>query len=751
MSWNKWAPLRYIISKAAQRQGFLDPIELLARLRSFAQPSEVGEPIELLRAGVIFHARGLINSKVIQHNLDWVWPYWIEKQYNPKSDSFIPRAFSASHINLTHRNWTAIGYPDSEQLPLVDPRGLVTPLYDGWSLDVWIMTRDGRFLLPSQTDQCTQTMHTENGVCIATHTSAGNLSLTSSSLVELRMPATECVMHLQAHADMAGWVVVSLRPYNPEGISFIDKIKLTGNRKCWLIDDKQTVEFSHSAEHHQVSDYKGGDVFLKLLEFPEQLEGSCEAGMLTAAAFFPLDAAHKLDLTVRIPLPQTASEKLQANSWSELGQQVCKLSCPDPHYQFLFDAAVSSLVLHSPHDVYPGPYTYKRFWFRDAAFMIHALLCLGMNDRAERAISRFRERQTVLGYFRSQEGEWDANGEVLWILRRFEQLTGKTLPSEWHASIKRGAQWICRKRLPETPDSPHAGLLPPGFSAEHLGPNDYYYWDDYWCITGLEAAAELLASTDAVAANSYRKVAAEFAAAVTRSLKSCQTRLKREAMPASPYRRLDAGAIGSLAVGYPLQACAFDDPGILDLVEFLLQHCFVDGAFFQDMIHSGLNAYLTLHVAQVLLRAGDPRYLELMDAVAVLASPTGQWPEAIHPRTLGGCMGDGHHVWAAAEWVMMMRNCFVREEQDRLIIGAGIPARWLEHEGHITFGPAPTSFGVVSITIAPDSKDQVIVFWQAQWHGACPLIEVHLPGFKRLAPESGITSLILVRQESPTG
>ena len=37
----------------------------------------------------------------------------------------------------------------------------------------------------------------------------------------------------------------------------------------------------------------------------------------------------------------------------------------------------------------------------------------------------------------------------------------------------------------------------------------------------------------------------------------------------------------------------------------------------------------------------DPRYLELMDTVASLASPTGQWPEAIHPRTLGGCMGDG--------------------------------------------------------------------------------------------------------------
>lgn len=56
-----------------------------------------------------------------------------------------------------------------------------------------------------------------------------------------------------------------------------------------------------------------------------------------------------------------------------------------------------------------------------------------------------------------------------------------------------------------------------------------------------------------------------------------------------------------------------------------------------------------------------------MTAVAKLASPMGQWPESIHPRTCGGCMGDGQHVWAAAEWVLMIRNCFIREEKEPII------------------------------------------------------------------------------------
>jgi hypothetical protein len=254
------------------------------------------------------------------------------------------------------------------------------------------------------------------------------------------------------------------------------------------------------------------------------------------------------------------------------------------------------------------------------------------------------------------------------------QQTGRTTPkAAWRDAIERGARWIINKRLDKDIDGARAGLLPAGFSAEHLGPNDYYYWDDFWASAGLHAAASLMHGFDANTAAHFTREAEDLQASVDRCLARDAQRLGRLAMPASPYRRLDAGVIGSLAMGYPLRLCAAADPRLLDTVGFLLDRCFLDGAFFQDMTHSGLNAYLTLHIAQVLLRAADPRYLEIVEAVAGLASPTGQWPEAIHPRTRGGCMGDAHHVWAAAEWVLMLRNCFLRKEPRAhfLVIGSG--------------------------------------------------------------------------------
>lgn len=392
----------------------------------------------------------------------------------------------------------------------------------------------------------------------------------------------------------------------------------------------------------------------------------------------------------------------------------------------------------------------KRFWFRDAAFILNALLCSGFTDRVERALDRFPSRQTSLGYFRSQDGEWDSNGEALWIMHRFCEVTNKMLKKEWCQAAWKGARWIIHKRMKGKHNTRHEGLLPAGFSAEHPGPNDYYFWDNFWGIAGLNCSAALAERIgDKAMSRTFENEAQNFLQALNRSLDLTAERIGSPVMPASPYRRLDAGAIGSLAGGYPLQLQAPDDLKLLNTAEFLLKNCFFAGGFFQDMIHSGINAYLTLHVAQVLLRAEDPRYRDLMEAVAGLASPTGQWPEAIHPRTRGGCMGDGQHVWAAAEWVLMMRNCFLREEGNTLILGGGIFPSWLAGNEILKFGPAPTSFGTVSLTIEAEntpSADSVKVRWEGAWHGSPPFIEIRLPGFVPFRVPPGETSARVVKR-----
>src|SRR5687768_7548656 len=181
----RFLPWKSIVKRAARAYGIADPALWLARIRSFAQPSEVAEPIELLRAGILFHARGIVNTKAIQHNLDWIWPYWVQRQFDPKDASFIPRAFSFSHVNLTHRNWTAIGLPELSIYPLVDPRGLVTPLQDGWSIDCWLLDGSGRALIPSrlQDDAARQELIMDRNLAVVTTSRQSDLCLRHLALV----------------------------------------------------------------------------------------------------------------------------------------------------------------------------------------------------------------------------------------------------------------------------------------------------------------------------------------------------------------------------------------------------------------------------------------------------------------------------------------------------------------------------------------------------------------------------------------
>lgn len=741
--WLKWLPWRLIIKRIARAQGFFDPIALISQLNRFAQPAEVAVPVELLRIASVLHARGLVNSQAIQHNLDWIWPFWVNQQFDPKKESFIPRAFSLTHINLTHRNWTATGLPEFEEMPIADPRGLVTPFYDSWSVDAWIIC-DGSELIPSRLTQAKQFINMDNGIEVVTGCECGDKRLLiKSNVIDPALP--KCIFKVTGVAEGGGWLVIAIRPYNPEGVSFIHTLSLDPRDKSILtVNNKHQVRFNTMPEKYVMSNYKQGDAYRKILSAEHDTKISCDVGMATGCALFKMNPGEETNAEAQIPLRKKRKEKEKTQSvtsvsecWARHTNKSCEMKVPDAKFKYLYDIAKKMIILHSPEEIYPGPYTYKHFWFRDAAFITYAMLCCGLSKRAEKAIEAFLSKQSPTGYFSSQNGEWDSNGQVLWVMRKFCELTGESPRESWMKTIEKGANWIRRKRLSGQSDKLHAGLMPAGFSAEHLGPNDYYYWDNFWSVAGLKSAAYFMDHyNNKKEADIFRKEADSLMRSIAMSLQRINKRNARAAIPASPYRRMDSGAIGSLAGGYPLELMEPTDTNLLDTVEYILKHFMEKGGFFHEISHSGINAYLTLHLAEVLLRARDKRFLELLYSVSDLSSPTGQWPEAIHPRTLGGCMGDGQHTWASAEWIIMMRNLFVREEDNKLILCPGIPPEWYKVDEKISFGPAPTLFGDINITVFRENED-IKVEWQGNWNKEEPYMEIRPLGAPAIPVKTG--------------
>ncbi|MGH9209369.1 MAG: hypothetical protein ACRD2C_01660 [Acidimicrobiales bacterium] len=738
-------PKAALLRFAASRLRITDDIvRHLSTFQRLGEQFEVELPNELLPVGARTVFRALRTRAAAQIGSDWVWPYWLERQLDPASSAFVPRGHLPFLTNMTHRNWTAVGNLDSAWEAIVDPRGLVTPWFDGWSLDWWIGAED-RWHVPAREVAVRQrlvdaTPVVETALRIPGGDAIQRVYAIRRSSQETTSDAAgtdEVVMvELENRSKLPFALALAIRPYNPEGLSVIERVSLHDDTTA-TVDGRVALLLPKPPSRFAASTFHDGDSAAVVMDgkATEAWPGSvrCVAGLAQAAFVYPL--AHGATLRVALPLvPESRTRRRGlarrrvakapafpkavpsaanvASGWQAQSRQGMQLDLPDPQLTEAIDANRRfMLLLLDGDEITPGPSTYHRFWFRDAAYMLAALDRYGFHDEVAGVLASYPGRQRSDGFFFSQRQEWDANGAALWTMANHWRLTRDRAQVEAMVGpIAKGVHWIERKRhTKRRRDERLVGLLPPGVSAEHLGPFDYFYWDDFWAVAGLRAGAELLAAVDQLdAAADAERFATAMWADVERSLDHTAKRLGTAVVPAGPRRRIDPGVIGSLVACWPLDLLPADDPRIQATTELIRDRFSqADGrAFYQGISHTGLGTYLTMQLAAVELAAGDRRCLDRLAWMTEVATPTWTWPEAVHPRLPGGCMGDGHHGWAAADFLSLVRDLVVRDTRDGLALASALPDAWLGRNWEVH--DAPTASGLLSYAV--------------RWHGERPAL-----------------------------
>ena len=722
-----------------------DIVRYLSTFQRLGETVEVELPGELLPVGARTVFRAVRTRAAAQLGVDWVWPYWLDRQLDPRSPAFVPRGHLPVLTNLTNRNWTMVGNVGSRREAIVDPRGLVTPWYDGWSLDWWVGA-DDRWHLPSQESGVRQRL-LGNAPVVETVVRVPGGEVAQRVYAVTAVPggggdgaaagggsqAELVVVELENRSPVPVVVALAVRPYNPEGLAVVERVGL--HHRTVTVDGRPALLLPRPPARIAASTFHAGDSVNVVTagragaEFPEGLR--CEVGLAQAAFLYPLP--HTATIRAAMPLsPERRTRRRRlarrrvermpelpavlpssaavVRSWATHGRRGMQLSLPPGRLADAVEANRRYLLLfHDGDEVTPGAFTYHRFWFRDAAYMLAALGRYGFHAEVSEVLRSYPRRQRLDGFFFSQRQEWDANGAALWALAEHWRLTGdQELVGELAPAVSRGVRWIERKRHARRRRDPAvAGLMPASISAEHLGPFDFYYWDDFWSLRGLKDGAALLrVAGRPEAAAKAEEWAAGLEADVRKSLALVAERQGSPAIPAGPGRHFDPGAIGSLVACSPLGLLGADDPAIAATAEAIRQRFVVERAFFQGISHTGLGTYLTLQLAEVEMRAGDRRAMERLGWLLEAATPTFTWPEAIHPQLGGGCMGDGHHGWAAAEFLSFVRNLVVREEGEDLVLFGMLPDAWVGQavEAH----DAPTHHGDLSVAL--------------RWHGERPAL-----------------------------
>jgi len=747
----------YILEQALRRLQLPESsIKQFQLAGKFSDVEGKGFPKELFLLSTPVIVRGLLNFAVLQMRSDWLYPFWVHKQLDPKSESYIPRAQNPLLVNITHRNWTMVGTLNGFHEAIVDPTGLATPLPREWSIDTWLVVEDKVFF-PSRTgggEQTTETMFP----CITTRFSVNGIGLT---LEHFAAPTNHGFDVLFAKSSVtnnsgkrkSGALCIAIRPFNPEGVALISSIEFKHPRIAH-VNKSAGIVFAETPDRIFCSSLQNGDLarHLEQRTIAMLAEGStasshCDRGLAHAVAAFTFDLAPGEERSVhysaaledevairRRGTKQTwrvSFEKRKADQqtkWEKELSTGAQFEFADKKLQAMFEASRLALVELSDADfISPGPFLYHHFWYRDATPMIRALDVLGFYKRSRQVIDAFPERLTSDGFFRGPDGEWDSNGAVLWTVHQHFLLNRQHLwLKNWYPYLKRAAQWIARKRK-----QAGNGLIPASLSAEHLGTVDQYYWDTFWSLGGLKAFVKIAATLGMRSDEQiFDEEVRAFEESIMQSLLHVERRVGEKIIPATPDRSFDESAVGSISSMYPLEIFDGRLHHLTNTLRRLEAEYVDDKGFFHPIIHSGYNAYLTLQIAHSFFILGDvAKAWEVADTVFKQAVPPYSLPEAIHPRTGGGVMGDGHHGWAAAEIVLFLRSCMVKEENGVISLFKGNANRLIQKGKNIRMKNVPTSFGVISCSLLFNDEGSAVIHFEGNF-GGDPLpaaIEIHLP------------------------
>ena len=214
-------------------------------------------PTELIPLNTMQISRGLLNFTLLQSLEGWVLPYWAERQYDPTDAGFIPRSHLGLSINVTRRNWTAVGNPSCRVEPVVDPRGAVMPFRNRWTFECWLK-RGGTAFFPSRAGSVRQSLR--DGLPIVTTVyDCGEIRLDETVYVNGSLLAQELSVVNSGTAAEDCTVAFAIRPFNAEGVCLIRDIRFDGRDNSFIMDGTERFRLPGPPDAVHCSNHADGD------------------------------------------------------------------------------------------------------------------------------------------------------------------------------------------------------------------------------------------------------------------------------------------------------------------------------------------------------------------------------------------------------------------------------------------------------------------------------------------------------------
>jgi hypothetical protein len=365
-------------------------------------------------------------------------------------------------------------------------------------------------------------------------------------------------------------------------------------------------------------------------------------------------------------------------------------------------AHVCQLIANDHGEVHGGEGFYDSFYIRDGAYQVMEFEEAGLFDAARKALKFYLDSQRPDGRFESQKGQFDANGQAVWVLWQYAKISGdRAWLAEVYPKMRRAVDWTMEARRQAPADSPYAGVLPAALAdGEYLwGGKHHICGYDLWNLRGMLCtadAARMLGKTDD--ADTLAREAGLYRQAIDAAW-------KRTGLPHFPPSWEKEGTHwGNTETLWPTELFERDDPRVAALVKEVRENFgggYIEGTIqwrgeWADCIHPYMGAYTTM---TDLVRSRDEQVVEDFYWYLLHSTAAHAFPEGIFYNRRFAWVDTIPHVTGACNFAVMLRHMLVHERGDELHLLSAVPDGWLDEGREIRVDRAPTHFGVLSLSV----------------------------------------------------
>lgn len=383
-------------------------------------------------------------------------------------------------------------------------------------------------------------------------------------------------------------------------------------------------------------------------------------------------------------------------------------------------AAAHILINRAGPALHPGPRRYSRAWIRDGALMGAALARVGQPGAQRdfiRWYSGFQAPDGNLPDCADASGcewlpEFDCWGQLIFAVMDYYRFSGDAafLAEMWPA-VQKSVHYmesLREQRMTaefQTPEKRACyGLLPESMSHEgYMAHPVHAYWDDFWAARGFRDATAMAGILGETAEHErIAALCADFQRTLSASIERVILERQLDFLPGSvEFADFDPSAT-SIAI-----TVAGELPRLPRGIVEQTYDKYLEG--FRQRA-SGTVPWANYSAYEIRIIGALVRLGRRQDAHELLAFfladrrilPWNQWPEIswCDPHS-PSFIGDMPHSWIGAEYILAVRSLFAyeREEDQSLVIAAGIAERWLADGYEVAVRDLPTYYGRLSYAL----------------------------------------------------